>query len=143
EKLVPLGGMALELFQGRLNLPPVALGMLTDELPPAARRCRGEPAQGIEFVVTHDAAGSARLDHVPHQQQRLADARPTVDDIAEKQRLTARVTPDTTEARIAHLLQQNLKRTGTTMHITNDVKALPLLDVCHMRHCVRRLLQPS
>ncbi len=94
-------------------------------------------------MITHDAARRAGLDHVAHDQQCLADARTTVDDVTEKQRLSLRMAPHPTYPRITHLLQQLLERMRAAMHISDDVIALPELDVCHSAYSVRRLLQPS
>src|SRR5690606_29237045 len=109
-KLVRLRRPSLVMLQGGLNLARVALGMLAHTGATAARRRRRHPAQGIALVITHDATRRAGLDHVTHDQQCLADARTTVDDVPEKQRLSQRMAPHPTYPRIPHLLQQLLER---------------------------------
>ncbi|MNQ92916.1 hypothetical protein D3C85_1083560 [compost metagenome] len=94
EEVAPVGRVVLELFQGFLDQPGMARRVLTDEVVAAARWRRGAPAEGVELVVAHDAAGLPGLDHGVHQVQRLADARAAVDDVAEEQRHALRVLPD-------------------------------------------------
>ena len=110
EKRLPFVWPIGELIQGIANQAVMTLIVLTHKSATAIGRCRRCPTQRIELMITHNAASTARLHHIAHQVQRLADTRTTVNDIAQKQRLTVSVLPHTGFFSIAHLVQQPLDR---------------------------------
>ena len=86
--------------------------------------------------------GLAVVDHRMHQVQCLADVRPTVDDVAEKDHLPARMTPDTALQAIAQLIQQPRQRMATAVDIADQVVATLGIQL-HQSPPPRRLPQPS
>src|SRR5690606_4044920 len=118
--VLPFLRVMLELLQGLADQAFVARDVLADEALAAAGRRGGVPAQRIGLVIAHDAGGLAGLDHVVDQLQRLADARATVDDVAEEQRHAPRMTPDPAMQPIAELLEQSLQGSRATMDITDQ-----------------------
>src|SRR5690606_32999482 len=91
----------------------------------------------------HDAGGLAGLDHVVDQLQRLADARATVDDVAEEQRHAPRMTPDPALQPIAELLEQSLQGSRATMDITDQVVTTRRIQLHQSPPTPSRLPQPS
>ncbi|MNE10914.1 hypothetical protein D3C80_1036510 [compost metagenome] len=123
EEVMPVARIVLELRQGFANQPFVTRVVLAGKLTAAARQCRRGPAEGIPFVVAHQAQRLAGLDHVVNQVQCLADVRATVEDVAEEQRHALRMTPDAPLTTIAEAGQQALEGTRTAMHVANQVVA--------------------
>ncbi|MNE30865.1 hypothetical protein D3C80_1244050 [compost metagenome] len=142
EEIVPVGRMPLELLQGFANQPCMPRRVLADIGTAAARRRRSGPAERVEFVVTHDAQGLARGDHVVHPVQRLADARAAVDDIAEEQRLPAWMSPYPAVQPITEGFQQPVEGVGAAVHIADQVITARGIELAHSLP-PRRLPHPS
>ncbi|MNT53528.1 hypothetical protein D3C72_1906170 [compost metagenome] len=142
EEVPPVGRVILELFQGFLDQPGMARRVLADELAPAARWRRGAPAEGVELVVAHDAAGLPGFDHGVHQVQCLADARAAIDDVAEEQRHALRVLPDVAPLAVPQAVQQALQGMRTAVDIADQVVAAARIEA-HQSPPPSRLPQPS
>ena len=62
--------------------------------------------QRVEFVIAHHGQGGARLDHRPHDVERLTDLRAAVDEVAEEHGLAGGMTVDAGAADVAEPAQQ-------------------------------------
>ncbi|MNE41094.1 hypothetical protein D3C80_1351460 [compost metagenome] len=121
EKVMPVGRVMGELGQGFVDQPGMPRGVLADKLLAAFRWSRGTPAQGIEFMVAHQATRLAGLDHVMHDVQGFANARAAVDDVAQEQCHALWVAPYAALTAITEHVQQVLKGMGATVHVTDQV----------------------
>ncbi|MOA33665.1 hypothetical protein D3C78_1549780 [compost metagenome] len=139
---MPVGRMPLELLQGFANQPCMPRRVLADVGAAAARRRRSGPAERVEFVVAHDAQSLARGDHVVHPMQRLADARPAVDDIAEEQRLPAWMPPYPAVQPVTESFQQPVEGVGAAMDVADQVIATRGVEFAHSLP-PRRLPHPN
>ncbi len=123
DELAPFIQVALELRQGFADQPGMARGVLTHELMTAFRQGWRHPAQRVELMVAHDAQGMTGLNHIADDMQRLANTRATVNDVAEENRNTLRVTPDASLQTVAEKLQQVLQGMGAPVHVTDQIVA--------------------
>ena len=121
EEIVPVTRMLGELGECCVNQVGMTWGVFAHIGLATARQGRRAPAQRAEFVVAHDATGLTGLDHVMNKVQRLADPWPTVNDVAQKQCLTLRMPPDTSQASVAKGFQQVFKGLGAPMYITDQI----------------------
>src|SRR3989344_1622306 len=101
----------------------VARRVFAHELLATARQCRGYPAQGVEFMVTHDAQRLPCLDHVVDDVQRLANPWAAVNDIADEHRHARGMTPNAGLLVITEPVEQVLKGQSATVHVTDQVVA--------------------
>ena len=122
-EVMPVRRMVFELGQGLVQQARMARGVFAHELLAAARQRRGDPAQGIEFVVAHDAQRLAGLDHVVDDVQRLANPRAAVDDVADEHRHARGMAPDASLLVITEPVEQVLKGQSATVHVTDQVVA--------------------
>lgn len=72
-------------------------------------------------MVAHDAQGLTGLDHVVNDVQRLANARATVDDVADEHGHARRMPPDPALLVITETVQQVFEGQGASVHVTNQV----------------------
>ncbi|MNM89154.1 hypothetical protein D3C81_1013830 [compost metagenome] len=142
DEVVPVTGVVGELGQGFVDQPGMAWRVLAHIGLATAGQCRGDPAQGVVFVVAHDAERLAGLDHVVDDVQRLANAWPAVDDVAKEQRLAPRVAPHAGHTLVTEGVEQAFKGQRTAMHVTDDVETSRRIE--HQSSLLpRRLPQPS
>jgi hypothetical protein len=120
-EIVPVAGMVFKLGQGFVQQTRMARRVFADELLAAARWRRGAPAQRVEFVVAHDAQGLPGLDHVVDDVQRLANARATVDDVADEHGHARWMPPDPALLVITEAVKQVFEGQGASVHVTNQV----------------------
>ncbi|MNN43127.1 hypothetical protein D3C81_1573490 [compost metagenome] len=139
---MPVARMLFELGQGLVDQPPVARSVLAHVVLAALGQGRSVPAQGVVLVVAHDAVGLASIDHVMDDVQRFANPRATVDDVAQKQRLARRMTPDAALALVAKGVEQAFEGVCTAVHVTDQVETASGIEH-HSPPPPRRLPQPS
>lgn len=63
------------------------------------------PDQRIELVITHQTMRLPGIDHGMHQMQGFTNARPTIDDVTEKQGHPPRMAPNTGAQAIAQAVK--------------------------------------
>lgn len=142
DEIVPIAGVLGKLGQGFVDQPGMPRCVFADIGLAAARQRRGDPAQGIVFVVAHDAERLAGFDHVVDDVQRLTNAWPAVDDVAKEQRLTSRVAPHASHPLVSEGVEQAFKGQCTAVHVADDVKTSRRIE--HQSSLLpRRLPQPS
>ena len=75
----------------------------------------------IEFMVAHDCQGCLVLDHVADDMNRVADLGATVDEVAAKHGLAARMTKNAAGLRVTQLIQQFHEFVGVAVNVPNNV----------------------
>ena len=88
------------------------------------RACAPTIRQGVVFVIAHHDQRFAGIDHAAGQLHRQADARTTINDIAEKDDLAGRVAIDAIDDVIAERLQQRRQSSAAAVYIADKVIAI-------------------
>src|SRR5690606_29601244 len=141
----PLMRIRIKLLKGFLDQPIMAGIVFPQEFLAAAWPCPGAITQCVVLVVAHDNPGKAVLDHVPHQVPRLPDSRPPINNIADKNGLSAGVLVNAVQLPVPHLLQQSLQGMCAAVTVTNNVVTAMCgcADCRHDQLAAISLAQPS
>ena len=122
----------------------VARRVFAHKLAAAIRGRRRIPAQRVELVIAHDAERLTGVHHAMYQMQRLANAWPAINDVAEEQRHAPRMPPDASLHAVTEGVEQAFKGVRTTVHITNQVIATSRIKLhSAFPHCNHREGEPQ
>src|SRR5690606_7369986 len=130
-----------DLFQKAGMLPTVFLALFVvaiTQIFAFLLRMRCMPANGIQFMIAHDRERRAILYHGSHDVKRAQLVRSPVDQIADKDGLSFRMSPSAWSNAVTHFLQQRFQLARLSMEITDDVvrHAKPLKLTCRILQSV-------
>ena len=123
QRLEPLHQLLVQLrlpadLAQKLNVLPFVLGIVGAKI----AFCAGVVANRIQFVVSHDRARTARVDHSADDRDAFDLPRATVDQIAEEQGdAPLRVAVCSTLDPVAQLAEERDQFAVVPMHIADDV----------------------
>jgi hypothetical protein len=111
----PLAYLDQEFFM----LLKILLGMRSKE---AAVFIGLRPAQGIEFVITHDGKGRSGLAHAHGDMKNIPSLRAAIDEVADEDDVTICMTEGAVVFAVVHFMQKVSQDIRMSVDVADDVE---------------------